>query len=165
MTFRQKAGLFIMLRSQMLFGHLTVWVIGKDGLTSEVIAGILGPANAMVGPGLRERAASRGLVRDLDKLTGLLAEANASLTPGNTWVFHRESFGKYEGVVLPRVIDSNTVVVMSSEDPGVRAGDIVTVDGLPPNCEPQAMQQFLLPPGSYQGEPARPPAPQEGAAS
>ena len=128
MTFRQKAGLFIMLRSQMLFGHLTVWVIGKDGLTSEVIAGILGPANAMVGPGLRERAASRGLV-------------------------------------LPRVIDSNTVVVMSSEDPGVRAGDIVTVDGLPPNCEPQAMQQFLLPPGSYQGEPARPPAPQEGAAS
>lgn len=121
---------------------------GPDGM-QDVITGFLKlqqkvvaqfPAN-MAQYGMAREGAT--MLENLDRLVG-------QLRPNSSWTFHKDQWGAYEVVVMPRVLDSNTGVVTGP--PGSpELGSVVTNDHQPPNCDPPALQSILYgPPGSSQ---------------
>jgi len=93
-------------------------------------------------------AARNGLAREAGQLRQMFSQLQSQMHPGS-WVFHEESVegGKVRIMVLPRTIDSNTGVVLQSDEPRVLAGDIITVDGEPSNCDKAALNFVLRGPG------------------
>lgn len=95
----------------------------------------------------RPAAVESGRARDVLAMEGAFARAAATIRPDSQWTFRKEPRGPLIVMVLPRVIDSNTGVVLSSSDLSAgQPGDVVTFDGLPPNCDPPALNHILYGP-------------------
>jgi hypothetical protein len=90
----------------------------------------------------RPRAVENGRAQMALQLDELIAKIAASFPVGSTWTFHKDQWGPHEVVVMPRVIDSNTGVITGPPDNPDR-GQVVTIDGQMPNCEPPALNQIL----------------------
>jgi hypothetical protein len=90
-------------------------------------------------------AASAGMAREGTSLLNSLDKLAASIRPDSMWTFHKVDCGRCEGVIMPRTVDSNTVVVTATTDPDIKVGDVITIDGNPPNCEPGALQMIIAP--------------------
>jgi hypothetical protein len=91
---------------------------------------------------LKREAIARGNARSVQEWEQLSAKAAAGLNPDSHWTFHREQWGPHQVVVMPRIIDSNTAVVTGPPENPER-GSVITNDGLPPNCDPPALNQIL----------------------
>jgi hypothetical protein len=86
--------------------------------------------------------AANGGARVLATLEGKVAAFAQNMRPDSQWTFHKDEWQGREVVVLPRVMDSNTAIVMGpAGHPDL--GAVVTCDGLPPNCDPPSLD-FML---------------------
>jgi hypothetical protein len=145
LTIRQRVGLALMLNGQYLLGRLSGAIIGKD-LTPEVMQEFIGDLKSRMPENLGQLGAQKGLARESQELEALFAKGLASLHPNSQWTFSKREVGPLVLMIMPRIIDSNTALVMSSSSRDVKAGDIITLDNEPPNCDPAALAQFTAPP-------------------
>ena len=144
MTFRQRAGLAVMMHGQIIVATLAKRIIGRDGATPELMGAIITRAREYTAE-MPANAARKGFAREASELNALVGKLAASIRPDSHWSFHKVPFGQVEIVVMPRILDSNTGVVVASEDPAIMLGDILTIDGNPPNCDPAALNQIIQP--------------------
>lgn len=121
---------------------------GPDGMES-VLRGFMQYQKRIIRE-IPETMARYGMAREGAEMLSNLDRLVGQLRPNSSWTFHKDQWGAYEVVVMPRVLDSNTGVVTGP--PGsLELGLVVTNDHQPPNCDPPALQSILYgPPGSGQ---------------
>ncbi len=147
MTIRQKIGLALMTRGQIAIGKFSAWIMG--GITSEVMRAYIEKQKPYI-DALPQNAIKLGMAREGSDMNATFQKFAASIRPDSQWCFNKTEHGKLVIMLMPRVIDSNTALVMESEEPDIKPGDIITLDGNPPNCDPAALHQFTAPPPSLQ---------------
>jgi hypothetical protein len=115
-------------------------IVGSEGLT-EVVREMLKFQSGELSE-LESNAANYGVAREASQLISNLDRAAGMFRPDTPWTFHKDQWGEYEVTVLPRVIDSNTgVIVGPSGHPNI--GSVVTDDHCAPNCDPSALDAIL----------------------
>lgn len=123
------------------------WIMAKiSGDLSAIIPQLMSSANSYVQPPMRARAVENGRARDMSALEELIQQFARSIPPDSQWVHHEAEWQGYRVVVMPRVIDSNTGVVIGPKD-SPELGSVVTNDGQAPNCDPPALNFILNGPG------------------
>lgn len=89
-----------------------------------------------------QHAGPLGIAHEANELLAHAAKLAATIRPDSQWTFHQDTWGAHEVIVMPRVIDSNTAVIIGpAGNPAL--GGVVTTDGLPPNCDPAALNNML----------------------
>lgn len=129
-------------------GHLLGWLIFKCAGVGRKDSGPFVTAAVAVYQDCidlgRAAAIDNGQARQFLDMESVMARLAASIRPDSQWRFHEAQRGALRVLVLPRIIDSNTGVVLASSDLSAgQPGDVVTFDGLPPNCDPPALDQIL----------------------
>jgi hypothetical protein len=119
--------------------HIVLRIVGKD--TSGILRAMFGQTEQTLAE-LRPGAISNGKAREFSQVEAQLKEFGSMIRPDSGWIHHEDQWGPHRVMVLPRVIDSNTGVVIGPEDNPDRGG-VVTNDGQPPNCDPPALN-FIL---------------------
>ena len=125
-------------------------IVGNN--RSGVLQAIFGQTEGLLDQ-MRPGAITNGRARDFSRLQANLQEFGSMIRPDSQWKHHEDQWGPHRIMVLPRVIDSNTGVVIGPEDNPER-GSIVTNDGRPPNCDPPALD-FILNGPAPPNEPER----------
>jgi hypothetical protein len=124
-------------------GYLCILIVGKSSMPAFARACV--EKTRQFAGELTMNAASAGMAREKISLLASLDKLAASIKPDSMWTFHKVDCGRCEGVIMPRTVDSNTVVVTATTDPDIKVGDVITIDGNPPNCEPGALQMIIAP--------------------
>lgn len=145
MSWRVRMCVRFYLLTQIVMGNLIRWVAGPNGV-ADVMRGLLEAQRGDVQQ-LPEMMAAKGLARESSELIANVDRVAANLKPNSQWMFHKADWGDCEVTVMPRVIDSNTgVVVGPSGHPLL--GSVVTNDHCAPNCEPAALNSILYGPSA-----------------
>ena len=119
--------------------HIVLKIVGNN--RSGVLQAVFGQTEGLLDQ-MRPSAIANGSARDFSRLEANLREFGSMMRPDSQWRHHEDQWGSHRVVVLPRVIDSNTGVIIGPEDSPDR-GSVVTNDGHPPNCDPAALN-FIL---------------------
>jgi hypothetical protein len=133
-----------LLVTQKILGHVIRWVAGPNGV-ADVMRGLLEVQRGAIEK-LPNVMASKGLARESSELIANVDRVAANLKPDFQWTFHKAQWGDIEVTVMPRVIDSNTGVVIGPVGHTL-LGSVVTNDHCAPNCEPSALYPILNGPG------------------
>ena len=140
--FRRRLSLRFYLLAMRALAWATLKIAG-DGMG--LLPDLFSTAQGFVQP-MKAKAAEAGRAREYGQFEGLMQQLAQSIRPDSQWVHHDAEWGVYRVVVMPRVIDSNTgVVIGPKESPDL--GSVVTNDGQPPNCDPAALNFILNGPG------------------
>ena len=122
---------------------VVAWTVAKiSGDMRGLLPDLFNTAKDFIQP-LRVKAVEHGGAREFQQFEGMLQQLATSIRPDSQWVHHEAQWGEYRVVVMPRVIDSNTGVVIGPKESNPNLGAVVTNDGEPPNCDPPALD-FIL---------------------
>lgn len=139
---RVRVAMGLYIACLQVLAKLTQWIVGSEH-AHDGMSGLMGLLRSQLAQ--REEAmVGNGRAREHGEISAMVSRLAATVRPESTWNFHKDTWGDAEVIVLPRVIDSNTGVILGP--PGHPAlGAVVTNDGNLANCEPAALAQIVGP--------------------
>src|ERR1700686_2104320 len=106
---RQSAGMSVFMIGLKALARMVRWITGPVLTTTEMMQSMFArlPVDEF-----KQQAIARGKARTILEWERLSQKAIANLNPESQWTFHKDQWGPHEVSVMPRIIDSNTGVVI-----------------------------------------------------